>query len=1232
MERASNKSERLSQLEQLLIANPQGLSKAEIARRLNVNRSTVGRYIDELSSRHDVPIPIYEDDGRVKIDRDRYLNYIGLTVHEAMAVHLATRLMATRTDKHNPHAAAALRKLGQTLESFAPAISKHVSASANIMDDAARRQDANYMRTLEVLTRAWSDRQMVHIWHKYEDNGQVYEYDFEPYFIEPYAVGQTTHVIGRRTPPKAIRTFKLERIERVEPLDKSYVVPADFDVQARLADAWGIWYTDAEPVEVRLKFHPKVAGRVKETQWHRSEGIIEQPDGAIIWQAKIAEPREMLPWVRGWGSSVEVLEPPELRANIESDVKRMAQQYNIITPTKDLPEARLLRLWGKTTKDPEIFHPALYHLFDVGHVAQQLLSPRASSRWRQVLANALNANAATLREWLPFLIALHDIGKISVPFQILNAKQWQRLKEDGFKFGAVSPTNGKELHHSIVGRIVLKEFGKDWPYNLAAAFKDMVSGHHGVFQQDGRSHRVNFKRLKEAEEWAQLRRRAIQILQSYFLQQRPDPLPEPSNQSAAIVALNGFCILCDWLGSDSAKDYFTPAPFTSITNYVPQSRERAYRRVRDAGFFQPSASGAPTRFVSLFGFDDPRPLQLAIDNIPDSLLQTPTLTIIEAPTGEGKTEAALALARRIGALRGNDEMYIALPTTATSNAMFDRVQEHLEERLGLPKEIVRLVHGQDFLKDDDLPVKPMQSVEPDGGAAPSLAWFGPKKKALLAPFGVGTIDQAELSTLNARHNALRMIGLAGKTIILDEVHAYDTYMTTIIKRMLTWFSALGSSVILLSATLPIARRKELAEAFAGGSAPRVVDFKAYPNILTIGRDSHHFDTPDAFQEGKTIALHTIEFTGDDAPAAKARWLLDQVENGGCACWITNTVKRAQQIFDHLLKDAPDDIDLELLHARLPLIDREAREKAILQKYGKRKDKRPAKGIVVGTQVLEQSLDLDFDVMMSDPAPVDLILQRAGRLHRHKRDKAARGAHQTPHLYLNTAIEAADKHIYAEYILRKTLPVLPDGHTLSLPDDYRTLIEAVYNEQKPSPEDNLWPKWKKFNSKKKELEKEAKQRLMSAPDPDDAFYLDGKFKGFKEQEDEEGGNWLIMKTRWTEQESVTVIPLLKKGDTVTTIDEAVSKPLDKAANRETQLKLLRRSFRISDRKLVPHLKQKVERGKLFTDSTLLKSVYPLWLEADAKGGAFNGVDLPVTVQLRPQLGVIIGDLYKSKKKP
>ena len=127
--------------------------------------------------------------------------------------------------------------------------------------------------------------------------------------------------------PDKKRTLKIERIERVELTRDTYEIPADFDPRDLLADAWGIWYTENEPVEVVLKFHVNVSARVRETRWHRSEEETELQDGSIVWKAKVAEPQEMIPWIRAWGSDVEVIEPKELRETMMGETKAMAEKY-----------------------------------------------------------------------------------------------------------------------------------------------------------------------------------------------------------------------------------------------------------------------------------------------------------------------------------------------------------------------------------------------------------------------------------------------------------------------------------------------------------------------------------------------------------------------------------------------------------------------------------------------------------------------------------------------------------------------------------------------------------------------------------------------------------------------------------------------------------------------------------------------------------------------------------------
>lgn len=316
--------QQLDKLKEILLANPQGLRKAELARRLEVHRSTVADYIDDLG----YLVPVYEPSpDHFAINREMYQVEVLLTLDEGIALHLASRLLATRTDKHYPHAAKALRALGAALEEIAPLVSDHLRLSAGVLDDEYRRRDPIFMQVLETLTRAWVLAQKVELTHEME-NGRVFTYKFAPYFIEPYAVGRTMHVIGYREPPGKLRTFKIERIRTIELLDERYQIPDDFDPRRELRNAWGIWYTETEPVEVVLRFHRRVAKRVQETMWHHAEETsLDDEDGSLIWRTAVDEPQEMLPWIRGWGADVEVVAPLELRETLMGETKAMVEQY-----------------------------------------------------------------------------------------------------------------------------------------------------------------------------------------------------------------------------------------------------------------------------------------------------------------------------------------------------------------------------------------------------------------------------------------------------------------------------------------------------------------------------------------------------------------------------------------------------------------------------------------------------------------------------------------------------------------------------------------------------------------------------------------------------------------------------------------------------------------------------------------------------------------------------------------
>jgi CRISPR-associated endonuclease/helicase Cas3 len=876
---------------------------------------------------------------------------------------------------------------------------------------------------------------------------------------------------------------------------------------------------------------------------------------------------------------------------------------------------RVLLCWGKTSSESDAhqFHPALFHMIDVGHVAQALLSDQVSPRWGAVLASAFGDEPRNLRHWLPWVVAMHDIGKISSSFQAQVKSQIARLTDLGFPLRPIL-----EVKHPIVGAyFVKKTYRGVLPRPILTALCEMAGGHHGQFPSTGEVNDAG-KRLDRDEhpQWINLRQEAAQYLQKLFL----DPAiswPSPVNISSAVMALCGFTVLCDWIGSNSA--YFEVDCSSTITTYPAISLERAKKAVLESGFCQPWVSQSSTAVSQLFSnLPSLRPLQLAIDRIPAGMLSQPCLAIIEAPTGEGKTEAALSLAHRIGAARGSDEIYYALPTAATSNQMYRRLSEYLSDRLGLST-LVKLVHSQAFLIEDEITLKPLTNGASDPTTQAAIEWFSSKKRALLAPFGVGTIDQAELGALNVRHNMLRLVGLAGKVVILDEVHAYDTYMTTIIERLLAWLSALGASVIILSATLPQSRRERLARAYGVALSSADTSLDHYPCLFIGNSAGCYSDSPAASQPNCTVQVQRLQLSSSD-PDAQARWLLGQLGDEGCACWITNTIDRAQKLFERLDEIAPKDTRLTLIHSRFAVDDRQALEEELIAYYGPNKN-RPRRGIVIGTQVLEQSLDLDFDLMVSDLAPVDLLLQRAGRLHRHQRQRPAR--HVVPCLWVNSQPGNAnypdlttDGYIYDKFLLMTTWNALQNRTMFDLPADYRVLIKAVYDADQPDPsDDRLLKAWKDLQKRESHERGEAANRLLPLPSPSTSFSVS---TGLVFEEDEDKASWVIAKTRLGD-ESITIVPMCEIDGFGLCHGVETPIPLAGKLSKEIELQLLRRSLKLSGKDLCAAIRSQ-NRPLAFTESPLLKSVYPLWMSGNR--AVLNTRNGAVELTLLPKLGLVI----------
>lgn len=1191
MSRGITRAERLQEMERLYCQR--AYSDIEMAERLStpehrVDRTTIYRDRGLLES--EVPFS-QDEDGRYRINRAKYLSSIRVDLREALSLYLAARRASQQTHSAQKHTASALEKLAVTLRK--PMTERLVKAADAILQQKAQPERD---KVFEVVADAWVQGLRLRVTYQGLHSPDPYQDVISPYLIEPSPWSDSVYVIGPSDRLGKIVPYKLDRIQRAALTSEPFALPEDFDEQELLRHAWGIWRGEGEPVAVKLKFAPgEAARRVQESVWHPLERVTRTEDGGCLWEAPIAEWREMVPWVRGWGADCEVVELEELREALTREALRLARLYQVVIEDQDPSIHRLLQCWGKTSKQSGEFHPALFHMLDVGHTARALLEAPASPRWRRVLGHALGCDNESLGQWLPFFIALHDIGKVSSVFQSARSEQQARLEGLGFAFGPRAA-----IHHSVIGQVfsndVLASEGMtSLPSALWQTFNVCTGGHHGRFLvTDSLKEARSFLKHHEPKEWHELRLAAVEALRPALLTKAPAAWPEPENISTAIAALTGFTILCDWLGSDN--NAFQPESSADLAEYVRISARRAQKAVSAAGFHVSSSSTAPIKFAELFVDKQPaRPLQEAVDAIPAAVLGGPCLAIIEAPTGEGKTEAALALAHRLAQISGTDELYYALPTTATSNQMFGRLQEHLRDRLGLSAQI-KLVHGQAFLVEDDLRLDPLGDEANDHAEA-AQEWFGPKKRALLAPFGVGTVDQVELAVLNVKHTALRMIGLAGKVVIFDEVHAYDTYMTTIIEMLLKWLRALGSSVIILSATLPQARRLALARAY-GVDVEHNAEAQTYPSLWVFGEGASHHAAPRAQQPARNLSLGFLHI-GDERTdiAAKARWLLDSVAHGGCACWMTNTVKRGQDIFeavDRLAEAENLTIDRMLFHAQYPLSERERREQELRDKYGPQ-GLRPKRGIVIGTQVLEQSLDLDFDVMVTDLAPMDLLLQRAGRLHRHERTRPV--GHESPHLWVNVPQNDAgeieigvDRYIYASFLLRQTWAVLHGLSTIELPRDYRILVEAVYGFNVLPADHLLQAEWQELKEKEARALGEANIRLLPEPDPEWAF--SSRMSRLQFEENDNSAAWIIARTRLGE-ESITVIPMERRENVAWAWPTGEELSLTRPVSRDTQLALLRKQLRISNQAVVHALKTDTPPA-LFIKSALLKECLPLWL--------------------------------------
>jgi CRISPR-associated endonuclease/helicase Cas3 len=611
-------------------------------------------------------------------------------------------------------------------------------------------------------------------------------------------------------------------------------------------------------------------------------------------------------------------------------------------------------------------------------------------------SNAITAHA----EWLA---ALHDIGKMTPVFQ-------DKIHEALGKPLNYNLTEAKGGHARDSEVILAEMFGKE--------FAELAGAHHG--SRDWDLDCSDFIRADRfgGSEWADARAKMIECLKTEL------KLPECDLKQCASAnheLILGVTILSDWLGSGMELPPGAPPPTASRCREV----------IRDAGLL-PFSIKKGLSFNELFGFE-PNALQQAIPAaVPGGIY------VIESGMGSGKTEAALRVAYQLLESNQANGVYFAMPTRLTSEKIYDRLDSFLKKIIeGDGKGINMLIHGEAYL-DWELP------QPTDNGFDTELStgsWFQSKKRALLAPFGAGTVDQALLAVIRARHNALRAFALSGKVVIIDEVHSYDAYTSTLIQELSKRLQEWGATVVILSATLTREAREKLI-----GHEPHE---SGYP-LLTIANAGSATETPIHSNDARAIAIsHAVS----DADAHGQA--IERAINGEQVLWIDNTVAKAQETYKSLMAICPANIEIGLIHSRFPSKIRREQEHCWVDLLGKNggEARRRRGRILVATQILEQSVDVDADFMVSRLAPCDMLFQRLGRLRRHPSLNGFRPSSAQPQALLLedeifADVDALQKNDgatlpYDAYWMWRTYQVWRDLTEVSLPGFIRPMLEEVY---------------------------------------------------------------------------------------------------------------------------------------------------------------------------------------------
>nr|WP_171034833.1 CRISPR-associated helicase Cas3' [Klebsiella indica] len=746
----------------------------------------------------------------------------------------------------------------------------------------------------------------------------------------------------------------------------------------------------------------------------------------------------------------------------------------------------MFNYWGKARRGDDEggddYHLLCWHSLDVAAVGYWMVQHNIHNIADYLKKMGLD-DRAQAAQFFAWLLCWHDIGKFAHSFQQLYIHDNLNSQNDNIK-------NYEAIPHATLGYWLWNDYLSGYsellPTSSLAARKlkrvialwmPLTTGHHGRPP----ALVAELKNFRQQDKEAA--RDFLASIKSLFPLFEIPEFWDDDDSIALFKHLSWFIsatiVLADWVGS-STRYFPRIAKPMAIESYW---RHHALVKAKIAiSVFPPSSEVAPFSGVNaLFPFiRHPTPLQQKALEL-DINQQGPQLFILEDVTGAGKTEAALILANRLMAAGRAQGLYFGLPTMATANAMFERLAEswlalyqpHSRPSLVLAHSARGLMarFNQSIWSGDLSGSEEPDDLQPDSQGC--AAWFtDSNKKALLAEVGVGTLDQAMMAVMPFKHNNLRMLGLNKKILVADEIHAYDAYMSRILEGLIEKQASDGNTTILLSATLSQQQRDRLVAAFAKGAKRQIeaplLGYSDYPWLTQVS--------------GSQVISQYVETRKEVQRSVKVAWIHSEqecieriektVSQGKCIAWIRNSVDDAIRIYRQLLgRGGIPAENLLLFHSRFAFYDRQRIENQALAQFGKKGGTQRSGKVLIATQVIEQSLDIDLDEMISDLAPVDLLIQRAGRLQRHIRDchgllklsgQDERDApelliqapewNDSPHEDWFSSTMRNSAYVYPDHgRLWLTQRVLREQGEIRMPQSARLLIESVYGEEVNMPE-------------------------------------------------------------------------------------------------------------------------------------------------------------------------------------